>query len=102
MILSCEGEMTISDDHKLKLIMLSKCVFQVGSFDKRFVRNLQGQTADLTPKQALCLEKMFHRYRRQIPNHKKYCKVCSGEVEYASGGRSKYDDADKDKDKLER
>ena len=44
---------------------LAGCTFTPGSFDKRFVRDIQGQTA-LTEKQRDLLHKTFYRYRRQM------------------------------------
>lgn len=44
---------------------LAACTFLPGSFDKRFVRDIQGQTA-LTEKQRALLHKTFYRYRRQM------------------------------------
>jgi hypothetical protein len=92
----------MDDSQAQKINLLSRCVFQVGSYDKRFVRNLAGLSTDveLTPKQAHLLEQIFHRYRRQIRNHKTICKVCSGEVEEAK--RQRIEKPDLDKVKLER
>lgn len=55
----------ISDDHRAKLLSLAGVTCLPGSFDKRFIRNLQGAT-ELTEKQAALIDKMVHRYRRQI------------------------------------
>lgn len=94
------------DEHQIiKLNLLSKCTFQVGSFDKRFVRNLHAAAnpqTQLTEKQAICLEQIFHRYRRQISNHKQLCKVCSGEVPEARHRKRSISNPDDEIDKLEK
>ena len=65
-----------TEREKLMLLQLVKKVtFLPGSFDKRFARNVQSQNC-ITEKQADCLEKMYHRYRRQIPNHAAHCSIC--------------------------
>lgn len=49
---------------------LGRCTFSVGSFDKRFARNLSGAAIVDPPiiseKQAALLRTMVTRYRRQI------------------------------------
>jgi hypothetical protein len=47
---------------------LRKCSFYPGSYDKRFVRDMEtlGEYDMLSPKQAALLERMAWRYRRQI------------------------------------
>ncbi len=47
---------------------LKKCTFAVGSFDKRFVRDISARLSsgmELTPKQAALIQTMHYRYRRQ-------------------------------------
>lgn len=46
---------------------LAKCSFYPGSYDKRFIRDMEGRAADeaLTEKQAAFLERLAYRYRRQ-------------------------------------
>jgi hypothetical protein len=46
---------------------LSRCSFYPGSYDKRFVRDLESYSPDkeLTEKQAAFLEKLAWRYRKQ-------------------------------------
>lgn len=61
---------------------LERVTFQVGSYNKRFCRDMAGlarlsPAVELTEKQAALLEQMYHRYRRQIPNHKRLCSVCA-------------------------
>lgn len=59
--------MTPEQSRKLK--MLSDCTFQPGSWPKRFVRMLQSQdfaNADMTPKQAYWIDRLYYMYRGQI------------------------------------
>lgn len=62
-----------------KALALGKCTFPVGSGQKRFAASMKSIASmspekELTEKQALYLDLLFHQYRRQIPNsHKKYC-----------------------------
>lgn len=51
--------------HRAMLDALASCTFLPASWDKRFVRDLQG-AATLTPRQALNIERLAFRYRRQI------------------------------------
>lgn len=55
----------ISDRQRRFLRALDACTFLPGSWAKRFVRDLQGAEA-LTPRQAVALEHLAFRYRRQI------------------------------------
>jgi hypothetical protein len=55
----------ITDRHREMLNKLAGATMLPGSFDKRFVRNLQGATG-LSKKQAELVETMAHRYRRQV------------------------------------
>jgi hypothetical protein len=52
--------------------LLNGCTFQVGSFDKRFVRDLAAlpdkETRELTEKQIHYLWKLVYKYRRQHGN----------------------------------
>jgi len=62
-------------------LALGKCVFPVGSNQKRFARNMASLArskpeADITDRQIVYLEMLYHAYRRQIPNHKALCAVC--------------------------
>lgn len=52
----------------LKLRALSQCVFQVASWNKRFVRDLAtlGAYDLLSPRQEACVHRFYWRYRRQI------------------------------------
>lgn len=47
---------------------LKQCRFAVGSYDKRFVNDMsvKPDNYQLTDKQASFLEKLAHRYRRQL------------------------------------
>lgn len=46
-----------------------------GSYDKRFCQNVI-HAVMLTEKQAAYLDKVFHKYRRQIPDHEELCAFC--------------------------
>ncbi len=48
------------------------------SYEKRFIRSMRGLGEDtkLTVKQCRLIEELYHRYRRQIPGHKKLCVIC--------------------------
>lgn len=57
-----------TDEHLSMMDDLRKCTFQVGSFDKRFVRNVSALINSkglLTPKQAALIYTLHYRYRRQ-------------------------------------
>jgi hypothetical protein len=58
--------MTAEQRHTLR--QLARCTMLPGSWDKRFVRDLIGYSDDqvLSPRQAAMVEKLSHRYRRQI------------------------------------
>lgn len=60
--------MKLTSEHFGMIQDLKRCTFLPGSFDKRFVRNMSYHVegSDITEKQAECLKKMHHRYRRQI------------------------------------
>jgi hypothetical protein len=49
---------------------LARCTFPVASWDKRFVREVaaaaQAPEAKITPKMRAQLERLTHRYRRQL------------------------------------
>lgn len=59
----------ITDDQRTKLGRLAKCTMLPGSWDKRFVRDLQG-AEELTVNQAEQIDRLYHRYRRQITGKK--------------------------------
>lgn len=77
-----EKETILSDktigDYRQMLDQLIGCRFVSASYDKRFVRNMHGcnDVQPLTVKQAAFIDSVYHRYRRQIPNHQKLCKIC--------------------------
>lgn len=50
---------------------LARCKFYPGSFEKRFVHDLNAKpdSYELSDKQAAFLDKTHHRYREQIMNH---------------------------------
>lgn len=56
-----------TEQHQL-IARLAKCSFLPGSFEKRFIRDLSQKTPDyeLGSKQAVYLEAMAHRYRKQL------------------------------------
>lgn len=64
---------------------LRKCTFLPGSYDKRFVRDV-GSCLDnmpekeLTERQVTYIKTLYHKYRKQIQNHKALCEIC-GKVE---------------------
>jgi hypothetical protein len=73
----------ITERDKLLISGLAGCTFLPGSWDKRFVKAMYGYDSverkiiyptEITEKQRGCLEELYHRYRRQIPNHKKLCR----------------------------
>jgi len=92
----------MTKDQRAKIESLAGCIFQVASFDKRFVRSLSSfsQDRELTEKQALTLEQMYHRYRRQIKGHEAICQVCKGAVKPSTHPR--YDQIAEDRDRLDR
>ena len=58
-------------EQRITALMLGKCRFLPGSFDKRFARSMRDialykPAQELTEKQAECLVKMAGRYRRQM------------------------------------
>lgn len=55
----------ITDIERKKIEHLNRCTFLPGSWDKRFARGLDG-AEEITERQAVCLDKMVHRYRKQI------------------------------------
>ncbi len=65
----------ITPEQRAKLARLARCRFLPGSWDKRFVRDLQGLAVDceaadevpqITLAQAEQIDRLYHRYRRQI------------------------------------
>lgn len=72
----------ITDRQKEMLALLNKRVtFLPGSFDKRFVRDLKS-VQELTQGQGEYLDKVFHRYRRQIEDHERLCAFCEEVKEF--------------------
>jgi hypothetical protein len=65
-------------DYRPMLDGLNGCAFRPASYEKRFARDMCGLNDDvqLTVKQARLIEQLYHRYRRQIPNHQQHCVVC--------------------------
>ena len=63
------------DQKEMVRLLNSKVTFLPASWDKRFARGISSLDY-LTDKQLAALEKMFHRYRRQIPNHAPLCPIC--------------------------
>lgn len=58
----------MSDQHRAMLYALNGCSFGVGSFEKRFVRDLASAavTIELSPRQDWYLRRTYYRYRKQI------------------------------------
>lgn len=58
---------------------LGKCTLLPGSYHKRFANDIaalakNNPETELTEKQSVFLDYMFHRYRRQIPkSHRRWC-----------------------------
>jgi len=53
--------------YKDKIHELTKCTFLPGSWDKRFVRDMMSKDVNkLTQKQKEWIDKLHHKYRRQI------------------------------------
>lgn len=69
-------------DYREMLDCFQGVTFQLGSFDKRFIRDMRGldNAAKLTLKQVDYIEKCFHKYRGQIgaEKHKRLCRICGG------------------------
>lgn len=62
--------LVMTDQQKRWLRQLAGCTFLPGSYDKRFVRDLNARLAanpesELTEKQAAFLRKTAYRYRKQ-------------------------------------
>lgn len=57
----------MTDQQQKWVQQLARCSFLPGSYEKRFVRDLEGYAPDkeLTEKQAAFLEKIAYRYRVQ-------------------------------------
>lgn len=58
-------------DQVMEFEALGRCTFAVGSPDKRFVRDILGRLSsnpsyELTAPQIAYLERLTHRYRRQL------------------------------------
>lgn len=53
--------------------LLAQCRFAPATWDKRFVRDMhaRGKDASLSEKQAEQINRLFHRYRKQIAAIKK-------------------------------
>jgi len=58
----------MTDLQKQVATALKNCSFLPGSFDKRFVRNLDPDK-EMTEKGLNMMLRLFDRYRRQIPNY---------------------------------
>lgn len=58
----------MTPEQRSKLDDLAGCTMLPGSWDKRFVRDMRGRPDDFEPteKQATMIDKLHHRYRRQI------------------------------------
>lgn len=58
----------MTDDQRTKLGALARVTMLPGSFDKRFVRDVGGYPPgkELSGRQAELVEKLWHRYRRQL------------------------------------
>jgi hypothetical protein len=58
----------VTDEQQAQLYALNGCTFGVGSFDKRFVRDLAAAPKDteLTERQDWYLRRTYYRYRKQI------------------------------------
>jgi hypothetical protein len=58
----------VTDQQRAMLYALNGCTFGVGSFEKRFVRDLEHApaTLELTPRQDWYLRRTYWRYRKQI------------------------------------
>jgi hypothetical protein len=65
-------------DYRAMLDGFAGVTFRPASYEKRFVGSMRGAGDDtpLTVKQARLIEQLYHRYRRQIPNHARLCVVC--------------------------
>lgn len=61
----------MTKEQRSKLEALDRCTMLPGSWDKRFIRDMKGQPADFVPseKQSEMIEKLYHRYRRQLAAH---------------------------------
>lgn len=59
----------ITDEQQKMTKQLAMCRFLPGSFEKKFARDMAGATT-LTTGQAEYLQKLHHRYRKQIANLK--------------------------------
>lgn len=73
------SDVTVGDYRPLlDAIRAAKVTFPVSSYDKHFYHAMLDKTDDekLTVRQAAYLEKLFHKYRRQIPGHEKLCVIC--------------------------
>ena len=55
----------ITEDEKRIADSLRKCTFGVGSWDKKFVRSLEGAT-EISEKQSYWIYKTAYRYRHQM------------------------------------
>jgi hypothetical protein len=55
----------ITEDEKKISESLRKCTFGVGSWDKKFVKSLEGLT-EISEKQSYWIYKTSYRYRRQL------------------------------------
>lgn len=62
----------MTDQQRKWIEELARCSFYPGSYDKRFVRDMESQPADavLTEKQAAFLHRLAWRYRKQRGDYK--------------------------------
>ncbi len=65
-------------DYRAMLDAFAGVTMLPASYEKRFIRSMRGlgDGAHLTVKQCRLIESLYHRYRRQIPDHEKLCMVC--------------------------
>ncbi len=69
----------IDDDTRRMIDELQHVRFVPACYDKRFAHGVSNLT-QLMPRQYVCLNQIYHRYRRQISNHKTICKVCAKKI----------------------
>lgn len=75
-----------------KALALGRCTFPVGSNQKRFAHNMadiakEKPGTEITEKQAIYLDLLFHQYRRQMKGeHGRLCD-CDGAKEHRQQGR---------------
>jgi len=57
--------------HQDAVRALAGCTFAPATFTKRFVRDVRGLVGPLSVKQAAVVEKLVHRYRKQLADDKR-------------------------------